>query len=57
MKKTSYIAPEMKVRSWNFENLLQNVSGGDIDVDNDPGDDEGTAKSDVLYNGGSVWED
>lgn len=57
MKKASYMAPEMKVRNWNFEALLQTVSGGEIPVDPTPGDDEGTAKGDALYNGSSVWED
>lgn len=57
MKKASYMAPEIKVLNWNYEDLLQTVSGGEIPVDPTPGDDEGTAKGDALYTGGSVWED
>ena len=57
MKKTEYKAPEMKVKSLLGESLLQTVSGGDVPVDNRPGEDEGTAKEDFDASNFSVWED
>ena len=57
MKKAEYKAPEMKVKSLLGESLLQTVSGGEILVDNTPGDDEGTAKEDFDASNFSVWDD
>ena len=52
MEKKLYFAPETVVTDINMENILQQVSGGEIPVINDPGDDEGTAKPNTF----SVWD-
>ena len=53
MEKKLYFAPETVVTDINMEEIMQQVSAGEIPVDPTPGDEEGTAKQTTF----SVWDE